>query len=112
MVKVFYTISIIIICACLIFGCGNSFPPENIAKNIATQFVRQSQGVSIKISDIQITNKFTQNFDGETYYVYEFAFSYGVGSSNYKVEGMQIAYILKGQKWYGKMIQDGKGWSI
>lgn len=99
------TIFIIIIFS-LILGCGARFPSQDIAKDIATQIIHELHP-NAEIIDIEITNKFTQKIEGETYFVYEFATSYNWANMHFNEGGMQVAYILRGQKWYGKLIREG-----
>lgn len=108
MKKLFFIILHINICLSLIFGCGASFPSEDDAKSMTLNIFKKIRPGVEKINNIEITNKFKQKIEGENYYIYEFNIS-GVTflDYNYKLQGMQVAFIYRGQKLYGKLIMEG-----
>lgn len=102
----------VIILSIIVFlcvGCGSSCPPEDVYKEILLQLVGKDN-----VESITVTNKFNNNIGKENMCVIEFTLisklisgNWNSGNWRHKTKMVQVAYIHQGDKWYGKLINQG-----
>lgn len=102
----------------ILFGCGNNVPDDVVEKTVLeSAYDRVIDGY--KHTDWEITNEYEQEFEGETYQVYEYSVTFVIpeelkeklkasgqstffGSPFNNVENRQgrLFFIERGNSWY------------